>query len=94
MANRLRVFSKLSFKVPAIVLTGAVVSAVAVGGMAYEIARRSAVQQLEVSLQATVQNRAGTLERYMRQAQTNLRLVSETPTMFEALSNLGNDYKS
>ena len=94
MSSVLRAFSKLSFKVPAIVLTGAVVSAVAVGGMAYEIARRSAVQQLETSLQATVQNRASALERYMRQAQTNLRLVSETPTVFEALSNLGNDYKS
>ena len=90
----LRAFSKLSFKVPAIVLSGAAVSAVAVGVMAFQIARRSAVDQLQSSLQSTVQNRAVTLERYMRQAQTNLRLISETPTIFEALSNLGNDYKS
>ncbi|WP_460448055.1 methyl-accepting chemotaxis protein [Alsobacter sp. SYSU BS001988] len=94
MSSVFRACSKLSFKVPAIVLSGAVVSAVAVGTMAFQIARRSAVEQLQTSLQSTVQNRAISLERYMRQAQTNLRLVSETPTIFEALSNLGNDYKS
>jgi methyl-accepting chemotaxis protein len=86
--------TRLSVRLPVIVVGGAVVAAVAVGTMAYSLARSAGLRQLEANLVATVETRAVAAQRLWRQAETNVRLVSEMPTVLEALETLESDIRT
>jgi methyl-accepting chemotaxis protein len=86
--------ARLSVRLPVIVVGGAVVAALAVGVMAYTLARAAGLRQLEANLVATVETRAIAAQRLWRQAETNVRLVSEMPTVLEALETLESDIRT
>ena len=86
--------SSLSFKVPLMMSAGAVLSALAIGAGAFMLARQSAIGQLETNLATTVESRASSLQRYWTQAQVNVRLLSEMPTVAEALETLSADIRT
>ena len=86
--------TRLSVRLPVIVVGGAIVAALAVGAMAYTLARAAGLRQLEANLVATVETRAIAAQRLWRQAETNVRLVSEMPTVLEALDTLESDIRT
>ncbi len=94
MAKFPAALSRLSVRLPVIVVGGAVVAALAIGTMAYTLARTAGLRQLEANLIATVETRAAAAQRLWRQAETNVRLVSEMPTVLEALDTLESDIRT
>jgi methyl-accepting chemotaxis protein len=85
--------SSLAFKVPVMMIMGAAAAALAVGGGAYVLARDSARTAMEANLRSTVDSRAQVVLRYWTQAQTNVRLLSEMPTVVNAMESLSADIR-
>jgi methyl-accepting chemotaxis protein len=89
-----RFVSRLSFRIPMLAVGAAVVSAAAVGGLAFVLARQSAVEQAQNGLMSIVESQAAGVSRFWTQAETNIRLLSVLPTVAEGLETLGSDIRS
>ncbi|MFO1150866.1 MAG: methyl-accepting chemotaxis protein [Alsobacter sp.] len=74
-------------------IMGAATAALAVGAGAYVLARDSALSAMEANLRSTVDSRAQVVLRFWTQAQTNVKLLSEMPTVANALESLSADIR-
>jgi methyl-accepting chemotaxis protein len=85
--------SSLAFKVPVMMILGAATAALAVGAGAYVLARDTAISAMEANLRSTVDSRSQVVLRFWTQAQTHVRLLSEMPTVVNALESLSADIR-
>jgi methyl-accepting chemotaxis protein len=93
MGFQFKFFSRLAFKVPLMMGIGAVVAGISVAAGAFVLSRNAALEELETSLTSTVDSRAQVVNRFWTQAQTNVRLLSEMPTVISALDSLSADIR-
>ncbi|MDJ1159542.1 methyl-accepting chemotaxis protein [Chelatococcus sp. SYSU_G07232] len=88
MKSFLRKFSKLSFRIPLMIIGGAVVCAVAIGTTAFFVARQAMDAEVRNKLETVLTAQRTALQRYFDQVETDLRTFSDSPATRDALGSI------